>query len=64
MTDLFMYVISLSIKGCVVIPLIILVRFLIRKQPKIYSYALWFVVFAGLLFNIRITFDKGSFFLT
>ena len=62
MTDLFMYVISLSIKGCVVIPLIILVRFLIRKQPKIYSYALWFMVFAGLVFNIKITFDKGSFY--
>ena len=62
MTDLFMYVISLSIKGCVVISLIILVRFLIRKQPKIYSYALWFVVFAGLVFNIKITFDKGSFY--
>ena len=60
MTDLFMYVVSLSVKACVVIPLMVLVRFLIRKQPKIYSYALWAVVFAGLVLNINITFDRGS----
>ena len=55
MTNMFLYIMPLSVKAVVIIPLIIIVRFLIRKQPKIYSYALWAVVFAGLLINIKIT---------
>lgn len=64
MTNLFMYILPLSLKACVVIPLIMAVRFLIRKQPKIYSYALWSVVFMGLVFNIEIRLDKINPFFT
>ncbi len=54
MTNIFLYLLPLSLKACVVIPLIIAVRFAIQRQPKIYSYLLWVVVFAGLVFNLRI----------
>ena len=64
MTDLFLYFLPLSIKAMVIIPLIIWVRFLIRKQPKIYSYVLWAVVFLGLLVNVRITLPDTHRFFT
>ena len=64
MTDLFLYFLPLSIKAMVIIPLIIWVRFLIRKQPKIYSYALWAVVFLGLLVNVKITLPDTHRFFT
>ena len=53
MENIFLYILQLSIKACVVIPLICLVRLCIKKQPKIYSYALWLVVFAGLVVSIK-----------
>lgn len=64
MTDLFLYFLPLSIKAMVIIPLIIWVRFLIRKQPKIYSYALWAVVFLGLLVNVKIALPDTHRFFT
>ena len=54
MTNIFLYLLQLSLKSCVVIPLIMTIRFVMQRQPKIYSYLLWLVVFAGLVFNIRI----------
>ncbi|MBR4035279.1 MAG: hypothetical protein IKJ05_00935, partial [Oscillospiraceae bacterium] len=54
MTNMFLYIMQLSVRAVVIIPLIIIIRFLIRKQPKIYSYALWAVVFTGLLINIKL----------
>lgn len=54
MENIFLYITRLSLKACVVIPLIIAVRFAIRKQPKIYSYALWAVVFFTLVFDFTI----------
>lgn len=63
MIKIFLYLVQLSIRSLVTIPLIILVRFFIRKQPKIYSYALWAVVFLGLLVNMKITLpDTHQFF--
>ena len=63
MIKIFLYLVLLSIRSLVTIPLIILVRFFIRKQPKIYSYALWAVVFLGLLVNMKITLpDTHQFF--
>lgn len=64
MIKLFLYLVQLSIRSLVIIPLIILVRFLIRKQPKIYSYALWAVVFLNLLVNMRITLPDTHRFFT
>ena len=49
MENIFLYIIRLSLKACVIIPLVATVRFLIRKQPKIYSYAMWLMVFFTLV---------------
>ncbi len=54
MSTLFLYFTRLSLKACVIIPLIIFIRFLIRKQPKIYSYRLWIAVFFCLVADISI----------
>ncbi len=54
MTDLFLYFTHLSLKACVIIPIVILIRFLLQRGPKIYSYRLWTVVFATLLFDIKL----------
>ena len=54
MTNIFLYLLPLSIKACVVVPLILVIRLALKKQPKIYSYVLWLVVFAGLVFNIKV----------
>ncbi|MBQ3009092.1 MAG: hypothetical protein IJD80_05835, partial [Oscillospiraceae bacterium] len=54
MENLFLYITHLSLKACVVIPIIAVVRFLLKRQPKSYSYALWSVVFLSLVFNIQI----------
>ncbi len=63
MTNMFLYFVPLSVKALVTIPLIILVRLCISKQPKIYSYVLWAVVFIGLVVNMHITLpDTGRVF--
>ena len=53
---LFFYFSEQSLTACYVILFILAVRFLIRKSPKIYSYALWSVVYFKLVsvfkFNI------------
>ena len=54
MENIFLYILQLSIKACVVIPLIYLVRLCVKNQPKIYSFALWLVVFAGLVVSIKV----------
>lgn len=43
MTDLFYSVLNMSITGSYVIIAIIIVRFFLKKLPKIYSYLLWAV---------------------
>lgn len=44
MTDLFEAVLNMSITGTVVIFVVVLVRLLLKKAPKKYSYALWGLV--------------------
>ena len=61
MENIFLYFLPLSIKACVVIPLICLVRLCIKSQPKIYSYALWLVAFVGLLVNIKVGFPAVAY---
>lgn len=50
----FNYIVSLSIRACVFVPLVIAIRYLIAKFPKKYSYALWLMVFAGLVVKISV----------
>ena len=40
----FLSVVNMELTAVYVILLVLFLRFLLRKQPKIYSYALWSVV--------------------
>ncbi|WP_035213457.1 M56 family metallopeptidase [Desulfitobacterium hafniense] len=42
--ELFLKVLNMSITGSAVILCVVLMRFLLRKAPKVFSYALWSVV--------------------
>lgn len=44
----------LSLKGSLVIGIVILVRFLLKKAPKVFSYGLWMVAFISLIFPFSI----------
>lgn len=44
----------LSLKGSLVIGIVILVRFLLKKAPKVFSYCLWMVAFISLIFPFSI----------
>ncbi|MED5019483.1 M56 family metallopeptidase [Paenibacillus chibensis] len=49
MSQLFMHTLNMSITGIYVILFVIVARMLFRKVPKIYSYALWSVVWFRLV---------------
>ena len=51
---LFEYIVSMSIRACVLVPLAVVVRALLTKYPKRYSYALWLIVFAGIIVKISL----------
>lgn len=50
MDKLFLQVINMSITSSYVIALVIVVRFFLKKAPKIFSYRLWGIVFIRLIF--------------
>lgn len=50
MEKLFLKIINMSIISSYVILFVILIRLLLKKAPKIYSYILWLVVFLRLIF--------------
>ena len=54
MNKIFLYLLPLSLKACVVIPLVMFVRYAMGRQPKIYSYVMWLLVFVLLVADIRI----------
>ena len=53
LNTIFSAVLDLQLTVCYVILLVLLLRFFLRKQPKIYSYALWSVVLFRLLCPFR-----------
>ncbi len=55
MTNLFLPVLKMSAVGSIVILAVILVRFLLRGAPKIYSYLLWSIVAFRLLCPVALT---------
>lgn len=55
MSNLFSGVLNMSMTGSVVILLVMLVRFLLKRSPKIFSYALWSVVLFRLLCPVAFT---------
>lgn len=50
MDKLFLQILNMSITSTYVILFVILIRFLLRKTPKIYSYSLWSVVLLRFIF--------------
>ena len=49
MTKVFIHVLNMSLTAGITIAAILLMRFLIRKAPKVYSYALWGIALFRLL---------------
>ena len=45
----FQQVVKMSLMGSIVIVAVLLIRMLLKKAPKIYSYALWGIVLFRLL---------------
>ena len=60
MDKLFLQIINMSITSSYVILFVIVIRLLLKKFPKIFSYALWFIVLFRLIFPFSI---KGFFSL-
>ncbi len=57
MGDLFLKVLEMSYGASIVILIVMLIRVLLKKAPKIYSYMLWSVVLLRLIFPISIESD-------
>lgn len=55
MSNLFSQVFNMSMTGSVVILLVMGARFLLKRSPKIFSYALWSVVLFRLLCPVALT---------
>lgn len=49
MRNLFSVVLNMSMTGSIVILLVMLARLILKRSPKIFSYALWAVVLFRLL---------------
>ena len=58
---LFLKVVNMSITASLAILAVMAVRWLLRKQPKIYSYILWSIVLFRLLCPYSISFDASVF---
>lgn len=57
MNLMFTRILNMSMTASVVILLVLAMRFLLRGEPKIYSYALWAVVLFRLLCSVSLTGD-------
>lgn len=55
MQAIFAKILNMSLTGSVVIAVVLLARFFLKRAPKIYSYALWAVVLFRLLCPLSIT---------
>ena len=64
MTDLFIKVLDMSLTGAIVTCCVILVRLLLRRAPKIWSYALWSVVLFRLLCPVTVSVPAAPLELT
>ncbi|MBR6609283.1 MAG: peptidoglycan DD-metalloendopeptidase family protein [Oscillospiraceae bacterium] len=59
--NLFLQVVNMSITASVVILVVIVIRQLLKKQPKIYSYLLWGIVLFRLLCPYSFSLDTSLF---
>ena len=55
MAAIFSQILNMSMTGSVVILLVLLARFLLKRSPKVFSYALWSVVLFRLLCPMAFT---------
>lgn len=55
MTELFSKILDMSLTGSVVILFVLAARLLLKKAPKVYSYALWAVVLFRLLCPVSLS---------
>lgn len=55
MRNLFSVVLNMSMTGSIVILLVMLARLILKRAPKIFSYALWAVVLFRLLCPVAFT---------
>ena len=55
MTDLFSQILNMSVTGSVVILFVMAVRLLLKRSPKIFSYALWSVVLFRLICPVSLS---------
>ena len=55
MQAIFAKILNMSLTGSIVIAVVLLARFFLKRAPKIYSYALWAVVLFRLLCPLSIT---------
>ncbi len=46
---LFVGILNMSLTACIIIPVVIILRFLLRKAPRLFSYILWSVVLFRLI---------------
>ena len=61
MNAIFLQIWDMSITASLAILAVMAVRWLLRKQPKIYSYVLWSIVLFRLLCPYSISFDASVF---
>ncbi|MGN1186861.1 MAG: M56 family metallopeptidase, partial [Lachnospiraceae bacterium] len=61
MDNIFLYVVKMSLTAGCVVPVVLLIRLLLKKAPKKYSYLLWSVVGFRLLCPVSFT-SRISFF--
>lgn len=55
MSDLFTMILKLGLAGSYAIIFVMIVRVLLRKSPKIFSYLLWSIVFFRLIIPVSLT---------
>lgn len=63
MTGFIKALLSLSVKGSLVIGLVLILRLALKKAPKVFSYSLWAIVFVSLIlpFSIKSSLAFGNF---
>jgi beta-lactamase regulating signal transducer with metallopeptidase domain len=64
LTGIFLAILNMSITACFVILIVLFIRMLLRKAPKIFSYGLWGIVFFRLMcpFSVSSAFSLLRFF--
>ena len=55
MSGAFLKILEMSLTGSIVIAVVLVIRFLLKRAPKVYSYLLWGVVLFRLLCPLSIT---------